>query len=74
MSVPDKPGKLAQCIPIYGTILGQCTCNRANAGPIFLVCRVNSYNEYFKQIVHSQNIPHNSCSSLSIWLMDTYIK
>ena len=36
---PDKPGKLAQSIPIYGTILGQCTLNRANAGPIFLVCR-----------------------------------
>ena len=36
---PDKPGKLAQCIPIYGTILGQCTRNCANAGPIFLVCR-----------------------------------
>ena len=38
--IPDKPGKLAQCIPIYATILGQCTRNRANAGPIFLVCRV----------------------------------
>ena len=36
---PDKPEKLAQCIPIYGTILGQRTRNRANAGPIFLVCR-----------------------------------
>ena len=35
----DKPGKLAQCIPIYGPILGPCTRNRANAGPIFLVCR-----------------------------------
>ena len=40
--LPDKSGKLAQCIPIYGTILGQCTRNRANAGPIFLVCRVTS--------------------------------
>ena len=38
--LPDKPGKLAQCIPIHGTILGQCIRNRANAGPIFLVCRV----------------------------------
>ena len=38
-----QPGKLAQCISIYGTILGQCTCNRANAGPIFLVCRVWKY-------------------------------
>ena len=36
---PDKPGKLAPCIPIYGTILGQCTRNRANAEPIFLVYR-----------------------------------
>ena len=36
---PDRPGKLAQCIPIYGTILGQCTRNRANAGPTFMVCR-----------------------------------
>ena len=36
---PDKPGKWAQCIPIYDTILGQRTRNRANAGPIFLVCR-----------------------------------
>ena len=36
---PDKPGKLTQCIPIYGTILGQCTRNCANAGPTFLVCR-----------------------------------
>ena len=39
---PDKPGKFAQSIPIYGTKLGQCTRNRANAGPIFLVCRVPS--------------------------------
>ena len=38
--LPDKPGKLTQCIPIYGTILGQCTRNRANAGPMFMVCRV----------------------------------
>ena len=36
---PDKPEKLAQCISIYGTILGQCTHNRAKAGPIFLDCR-----------------------------------
>ena len=34
-----KPGKLAQCIPIQVTILGKCTRNGANAGPIFLVCR-----------------------------------
>ena len=39
--IPDKPGKLTQCIPIYVTILGQCTRNRANVGPIFLVCRDN---------------------------------
>ena len=44
-TIPNKPGKLAQCIPIYGTILGQCTRNRANAGPIFLVCRVISQNK-----------------------------
>ena len=44
-SRPDKPGKLAQCIPIYGTILGQCTRNRANAESIFLVSREASvYN------------------------------
>ena len=35
----DKPGKLARCSPIYGTMLGQCTRNRDNAGLIFLVCR-----------------------------------
>ena len=38
--LPDKPGKLAQCIPIYGIIFSQRTRNRANAGPIFLVCPV----------------------------------
>ena len=38
--VPDKPGKLAECIPIHGTILGQCTRKGANAGPIFLFCQV----------------------------------
>ena len=37
---PRKNEKLAQCIPIYGTILGQCTRNCANTGPMFMVCRV----------------------------------
>ena len=32
--LPDKPEKLAQCIPIYGTILGQRTRYCANAGPM----------------------------------------
>ena len=36
---PDKSGQLAQCIPIYGTILCHSTRNRANAGQFFLVCR-----------------------------------
>ena len=36
---PNKPGKLAQRIPIYGTILGQRTRILTNAGPTFLVCR-----------------------------------
>ena len=40
--LPDKPGKLTQCIPIHGSILGQCTTNRANAEPIFLVCWVSN--------------------------------
>ena len=41
--IPDKPGKLALCIPIYGAILDQCTRNRANTGSMFMVCRVNNY-------------------------------
>ena len=41
--LPDKPGKLAQCIPIYETILGLCIHNRANAWPFFLVCWVLSF-------------------------------
>ena len=40
---PDKPGKLEPCFPIYGTMLGQYTRNRANEGPIFLVCRDVNY-------------------------------
>ena len=40
LRLPDKPGKSTQCNSIYDTILGQCIRNRANAGPIFQVCRV----------------------------------
>ena len=55
--MPDKPGKLAQCTPVYGTILGQRTRNRANAGPIFLVCRdvslddIEGIAEYVMEII-----------------------
>ena len=53
---PDKPEILAQCIPIYGTVLVQCTRNRANAGPILLVClNRTGYSLIKEQIKESWN-------------------